>query len=168
MQRARVHIHSTSPQLPQYQPSKPPLLLPPEMRRSDEAQAFIWGVYMAVQEIPHGRVTTYGHIAKLIGKPQCPRQVGQALKHLPPASTAADNTYHTGNVPWQRVIASDGTVPRRDDPGGAARHAQVLRDEGIEVGTKADGRFMVDLEVVGWFPEVLPSEEDEEEEGETA
>ncbi len=37
------------------------------MPRSDEAEAFFWGVYAAVQEIPLGKVTTYGHIAALIG-----------------------------------------------------------------------------------------------------
>lgn len=42
-----------------------------EMPRSDEAEAFFWGVYAAVQEIPHGRVTTYGHIAALIGTREC-------------------------------------------------------------------------------------------------
>jgi methylated-DNA-protein-cysteine methyltransferase-like protein len=49
--------------------------------RSDEAQAFIWGVYMAVQEIPAGRVTTYGHIARLIGRPNCPRYLPSPLHH---------------------------------------------------------------------------------------
>jgi methylated-DNA-protein-cysteine methyltransferase-like protein len=37
------------------------------MPRSDEAQAFFHAVYRAVQEIPQGKVTTYGHIAKLVG-----------------------------------------------------------------------------------------------------
>lgn len=37
------------------------------MARSDEAQAFFHAVYSAVQEIPHGKVTTYGHIAALVG-----------------------------------------------------------------------------------------------------
>lgn len=37
------------------------------MPRSDEAQAFFFAVYSAVQEIPHGKVTSYGHIAKLVG-----------------------------------------------------------------------------------------------------
>ncbi|ROV97417.1 hypothetical protein VMCG_06935 [Cytospora schulzeri] len=41
------------------------------MPRSDEAAAFFHAVYTAVQEIPHGKVTSYGHIAKLIGtRPQ--------------------------------------------------------------------------------------------------
>jgi alkylated DNA nucleotide flippase Atl1 len=37
------------------------------MPRSDEAEAFFHAVYSAVQEIPHGKVTTYGHIAMLVG-----------------------------------------------------------------------------------------------------
>jgi len=37
------------------------------MPRTDEATAFFHAVYAAVQEIPFGKVTSYGHIAKLIG-----------------------------------------------------------------------------------------------------
>lgn len=37
------------------------------MPRSEEAAAFFHAVYEAIQEIPPGRVTTYGHIAMLIG-----------------------------------------------------------------------------------------------------
>jgi methylated-DNA-protein-cysteine methyltransferase-like protein len=37
------------------------------MARSDEAEAFFHAVYRAIQEIPHGKVTSYGHIARLIG-----------------------------------------------------------------------------------------------------
>jgi O6-methylguanine-DNA--protein-cysteine methyltransferase len=37
------------------------------MARSDEAAAFFAAVYLAVQEIPAGKVTSYGHIAKLVG-----------------------------------------------------------------------------------------------------
>ena len=51
------------------------------MPRSDEAEAFFWGVYAAVQEIPHGRVTTYGHIAALIGMRECHRGRIYALIH---------------------------------------------------------------------------------------
>lgn len=43
-----------------------------KMPRSDEAESFFYAVYSAVQEIPYGKVTSYGHIAKLVGtrKPQ--------------------------------------------------------------------------------------------------
>jgi alkylated DNA nucleotide flippase Atl1 len=37
------------------------------MTRSDEAEAFFFAVYSAIQEIPPGKVTSYRHIAKLIG-----------------------------------------------------------------------------------------------------
>lgn len=35
--------------------------------QTDEAKAFFHAVYSAVSEVPSGRVTTYGHIAALIG-----------------------------------------------------------------------------------------------------
>lgn len=38
------------------------------MTRSDEAEWWFNAVYEAVQEIPHGQVTSYGHIARLLGK----------------------------------------------------------------------------------------------------
>lgn len=38
------------------------------MTRSDEAEWWFNAVYEAVQEIPHGQVTSYGHIARLLGR----------------------------------------------------------------------------------------------------
>ncbi|KAI4281469.1 MAG: hypothetical protein L6R38_003675 [Xanthoria sp. 2 TBL-2021] len=38
------------------------------MARSDEAQWWFHAVYEAVQEIPPGSVTSYGHIALLLGR----------------------------------------------------------------------------------------------------
>lgn len=38
------------------------------MARSDEAENFFAAVYQAVQEIPEAKVTSYGHIAMLIGR----------------------------------------------------------------------------------------------------
>ena len=38
------------------------------MPRSDEAEWWFNAVYEAVQEIPYGKVTSYGHIARLLGK----------------------------------------------------------------------------------------------------
>ncbi|PVI04895.1 DNA binding methylated-DNA--cysteine S-methyltransferase [Periconia macrospinosa] len=130
--------------------------------RSDEAWAWYTAVYEAVQEIPYGKVCTYGHIAKLLGKPQCPRQVGVCLKHLPSASrdpTKKSPTWHSGNVPWQRVINSKGGISPRG-PSGASRQAAALRAEGVEVNEGAMGELSVDLQAHGWFPAMLPSEEE--------
>ncbi|TGO32117.1 hypothetical protein BHYA_0351g00010 [Botrytis hyacinthi] len=97
------------------------------MPRTDEATSFYHSVYSAIQEIPYGKVTTYGHIARLIGTPNRPRQVGICLKHLPSSpspspspSTSTSTTsptptplFHNGNVPWQRVINTKGGISPR-------------------------------------------------------
>ena len=38
------------------------------MPRSDEAEWWFNAVYSAVQEVPPGRVTSYAHIARLLGQ----------------------------------------------------------------------------------------------------
>ncbi|RYP09680.1 hypothetical protein DL764_001106 [Monosporascus ibericus] len=128
------------------------------MPRSDEAEAFFFAVYSAVREIPYGKVTTYGHIAKLVGTPQRPRQVGICLKHLP---EDPDVRYNHDNVPWQRVINSKGIISPRSQPSGARNQAAALQAEGVEVTTGALGELSVDFAEFGWFPEILPSEEGE-------
>jgi len=126
------------------------------MPRTDEAEAFFHAVYSAIQEIPYGKVTSYGHIARLIGTPQRPRQVGVCLKHL---SSDPTSNFHNGNVPWQRVINSKGQISPRGHPSGAANQAQVLGGEGVTVNRGSLGEFTVDFSEYGWFPRQLPSEE---------
>ncbi|KAK4213586.1 hypothetical protein QBC37DRAFT_422686 [Rhypophila decipiens] len=128
------------------------------MARSDEAAAFFYAVYSAVQEIPPGKVTSYGHIAKLIGTPQRPRQVGICLKHLPSDTGAR---FNHDNVPWQRVINSKGIISPRSVPAATLNQATALQAEGVTVTTSAMGELMVDLREYGWFPRSLPSEADE-------
>ncbi|KAH6691370.1 6-O-methylguanine DNA methyltransferase [Plectosphaerella plurivora] len=131
------------------------------MARTDEAQAFFHAVYQAVQEVPVGKVTSYGHIALLVGTPQRPRQVGVCLKHLP---ADPDAPYNNSNVPWQRVINSKGMISPRSTPEGTQNQADALRAEDVEVTRSALGELSVDLSVYGWFPEVLPSEAGQEDE----
>ncbi|KLU89445.1 MGMT family protein [Magnaporthiopsis poae ATCC 64411] len=126
------------------------------MPQSDEAAAFFHAVYSAVQEIPPGKVTTYGRIAELVGFPQRPRQVGVCLKHLPEDPEAR---FNHDNVPWQRVINAKGIISPRSQPSGARNQAAALRAEGVEVSTSAMGELMVDFNEYGWFPDELPSEQ---------
>ncbi|CAK7273718.1 Alkyltransferase-like protein 1 [Sporothrix epigloea] len=135
------------------------------MPRSDEAASFFFAAYSAVQEVPYGKVTSYGHIAALIGMPQRPRQVGVCLKHLPEQGSVPQgllSRFHSGTVPWQRVISAKGVIsPRGPAAGGALsrnRQADALRAEGVEVTVDALGEMSVDLARYGWFPEQLPSE----------
>lgn len=109
------------------------------MARSEEAAAFFHAVYEAILEIPPGRVTTYGHIAMLIGTRACistahsrwvlsksnaytaqrPRQVGVCLKHLPSDTSLR---FNSDNVPWQRVVNAKGTIsPRYQTPNALLR-----------------------------------------------
>ncbi|KAJ5886069.1 uncharacterized protein N7473_008743 [Penicillium subrubescens] len=128
------------------------------MPRSEEAEAWANAVYAAIQEIPRGKVTSYGHIALLLGEPQRPRQVGVCLKSLPNAESGSH--FHSGNVPWQRVINSKGMISHRG-PGSAERQAEALIQEGVEVTRDSMGEFYVNFSHYGWFPKMLPSEEEE-------
>ncbi|KAH9811179.1 MGMT family protein [Teratosphaeria destructans] len=83
------------------------------MPRSDEAAMWYAAVYSAVQEVPYGKVTSYGHIANLIGYPERPRQVGICLKHLPTAGDQPESRFNSDTVPWQRIINSKGVISPR-------------------------------------------------------
>lgn len=49
------------------------------------------------------------------------------------------------------------------EPGSAERQADILREEGVQVTTDSMGEMYVDFGRYGWFPERLPSEEDDDE-----
>ena len=68
---------------------------------------------MAVEQIPAGRVATYGDIAELVGRGG-PRQVGQVMSRF------------GGGVPWWRVVRADGQPVR----GLEARALELLRADG--------------------------------------
>jgi len=95
-----------------------------------------------VARIPRGRVTTYGEVAALAGRPGAARQVGYALAAL-----------HGGHarLPWQRVL---GKRPGGHagisllDPMGAAVQRDLLEREGVVF----DERERVALERFGWRP----------------
>ncbi|KAG9241939.1 6-O-methylguanine DNA methyltransferase, partial [Calycina marina] len=125
------------------------------MPRTDEAEAFFFAVYSAIQEIPYGKVTSYGHIARLVGTPQRPRQVGVCLKHL---SVDPGDRFNHNTVPWQRVINASGKIAPRSLPSAAPTQRAALLAEGIPVTTNAMGEMSIELTTYGWFPRQLPSE----------
>ncbi|KAJ5219604.1 hypothetical protein N7468_008808 [Penicillium chermesinum] len=126
------------------------------MARSEEAEAWANAVYSAIQEIPPGRVTTYAHIALLLGEPQRPRQVGVCLKSLPDPESGLE--FNSSTVPWQRVINAQGKISHRG-PGSAERQAEALREEGVEITTGSLNEYHISFSRYGWFPKKLPSEE---------
>lgn len=94
----------------------------PDMPRSDEAAAFYHAVYLAIQEIPRGRVTTYGHIAALIGT-RASQSSSNPHHHLssrgdPPLCAEANRlsgpTAAGGHLPQASPLGPGGRVQRRD------------------------------------------------------
>src|SRR5436190_8819402 len=77
-------------------------------------------IYAVIRQIPPGRVATYGQIAVIVGGCTA-RMVGYAL-----AATPA-----SGDVPWQRVINSQGKISLRAMSGENALQRQLLEEEGI-------------------------------------
>lgn len=96
--------------------------------------------YTVIKKIPRGRVTTYGAVAALAGRPRSARHVGFAL-------AALIGEHHA--LPWQRVLGarSQGyaAVSIRD-PVGAALQRELLEGEGV----RFDRLGRVDLAEFGW------------------
>lgn len=91
-------------------------------------------IYALVRQIPAGRVSTYGQIGQLIGCTA--RTVGFAMAALPFGS----------DVPWQRVINSQGQVSLRTDGEGNILQRGLLEAEGLQF----DQRQRIDLRVFRW------------------
>ncbi|MBI3958406.1 MAG: MGMT family protein [Chloroflexi bacterium] len=92
-------------------------------------------ILAVVRLIPPGRVASYGQIAWIINAPS-PRMVGYALAGLSDGS----------DVPWQRVINSQGGISPRGDPLSSGRQRKLLEAEGIEFGPEV----RVDFARFGW------------------
>ena len=103
-------------------------------------QAYYEQVWQLVRQIPYGYVATYGQIAQMLLAPvgvaleeyktYGPRWVGNAMAACP------------ADVPWQRVINSQGKISERP---GAQRQRQLLEEEGILFV-----KDKIDLKVYQW------------------
>lgn len=76
-------------------------------------------VLHAAQAVPRGQVSTYGQIARRIGRPRAARAVGQALGSNPIPIV----------IPCHRVLASDGSLHGYSGRGGIKTKAWLLRLE---------------------------------------
>ena len=113
----------------------------PSFSSPPNPQAYYEQVWAIARLIPRGKVATYGQIAKMIPPPNgveleayaafAPRWVGGAMAACP------------DDVPWQRVINSQGKISER---AGAEKQRQLLEDEGIVF----DAKDRIDLKKYGW------------------
>lgn len=103
----------------------------------DEKQTPLYQrIYRVVEQIPPGKVATYGQIAGIVGG--CSAQmVGFALSALRPGS----------DVPWQRVINARGRISPRGGGPGALIQRELLEAEGVEF----DPEHAISFEKYGWI-----------------
>lgn len=108
-----------------------------------EEKSFFDKVYEVAQLIPHGRVTSYGAIAKYLGAARSARMVGWAM-----------NNSHTKDVPAHRVVNRVGLLTGKHHFEGTNLMQQLLENEGVEV---VDNQI-VEFQKYFWDPsKELPS-----------
>jgi methylated-DNA-protein-cysteine methyltransferase-like protein len=99
------------------------------MKQADDNASYRAQVYLIVQQVPRGQVTTYGQVGRLIPAPArvdphqydriCARWVGRAMRHAPK------------EVPWHRVINSRGRISLPAGSRAGAIQRLRLEAEGI-------------------------------------
>jgi methylated-DNA-protein-cysteine methyltransferase-like protein len=92
-------------------------------------------VYNVVKQIPRGRVTTYGALAKALRLRGGARTAGRAMAATPSGK----------GIPWHRVVGDAGKVLVREPYGSLQR--KLLLSEGVELV-----EFRVDLKRFLWSP----------------
>ena len=83
---------------------------------------FFEKVYEVCRQIPEGRVTSYGAIAKYLGAARSARMVGWAM-----------NSSHNKDVPAHRVVNRNGILSGKHHFSGTNAMEQLLEAEGVEV-----------------------------------
>lgn len=99
---------------------------------------FYHTVYEWTRKIPKGKVTSYGRLAVLVGSPRAARAVGYALNAI-----KKDDLQ---NIPWQRVINSQGKISFKGDHFRAELQRKILEEEGI----RFDDNGKINWEEYGW------------------
>ncbi|MDC6388222.1 MGMT family protein [Maribacter sp. PR1] len=101
-------------------------------------QNFFEKVYEVARQIPHGRVTSYGAIAKYLGAARSARMVGWAM----------NGAGKMEDVPAHRVVNKAGLLTGKHHFDGSNLMQQLLENEGINV---VDNQIQ-DLDKYFWDP----------------
>ncbi len=92
-----------------------------------------------VRQIPYGRITSYGAIAKYLGTAQSARVVGWAM----------NNSHHQNEyVPAHRVVNRNGLLTGKHHFGNSNTMKQLLENEGIKV----ENDKIIDFKEHFWNP----------------
>ncbi len=101
-------------------------------------QSYREKVYEIVRQIPSARVMTYGQIAEILGEGYTARTIGYVM-----------HAANTENIPWQRVINSQGKCSTDKLLLPHNIQQKMLEDEGVVFNENGK----CDLSVYRWFPE---------------
>lgn len=100
-------------------------------------------IIAAIRAVPKGEVAGYGEIARRAGLPGRARMVARLLSNNEDAE-----------LPWHRIMRSDGSIAFPKDSAHYAEQIQRLRAEGIEVvNGKVRGRKVAaTIDELLWAP----------------
>ena len=97
---------------------------PPKKVKTKLDSSFFESVYEVVRQIPKGKVTSYGAIARFLGSGKSARMVGWAMNAAHVASPP---------VPAQRVVNSSGLLTGKFHFGPGDEMKQLLVEDGVMV-----------------------------------
>lgn len=108
-------------------------------QKTKNNEGFFNRVYDVVRQIPYGRITSYGAIAKYLGTAQSARVVGWAM----------NNSHHQNEyVPAHRVVNRNGLLTGKHHFGNSNTMKQLLENEGIKV----ENDKIIDFKEHFWNP----------------
>ncbi|MCF6296609.1 MAG: MGMT family protein [Flavobacteriaceae bacterium] len=103
-----------------------------------EKDGFFERVYQVARQIPCGRVTSYGAIAKYLGTPKSARMVGWAL----------NASRNDASVPAHRIVNQKGILSGKFHFKGTNLMKQLLENENIKINNNQ----IVNFENLFWDP----------------
>ena len=100
---------------------------------------FFQKVYDVAKQIPYGRVTSYGAIAKHLGSAGSARMVGWAM----------NASHNLNDVPAHRVVNRNGLLTGKHHFQGTNLMQQLLENEGVKVKNNQ----VEDFDKLFWIPQ---------------
>lgn len=104
---------------------------------------FYDAVFAFIQQVPPGRVVTYGQVALELGAPAAARAVGYAL------SSGGGGP----DTPWWRVVNAGGGISLKGRGAAADLQRELLEGEGVRF---VEGR--INLQEYRWWPGERPGD----------
>jgi methylated-DNA-protein-cysteine methyltransferase related protein len=107
--------------------------------------SFFERVYEIARQIPYGKVTSYGAIAKALGSAKSARMVGWAM----------NASHNHDDIPAHRVVNRTGLLTGKHHFQGTNLMQQLLENEGVEIVNNQ----IINFESVFWEPEIKKTPE---------